>query len=194
MKNNYENKYADLINDLNGKLSKKRAKHCMNVAKEAVKLASKYDENEENAYLAGLLHDIMKEIEKPKMLEIINNGEYEVEEVELNNSALWHGIASAVYARQIGIDNVDILNAIRYHTVARENMSKLEKIVYLADLISEDRDYSDVDTMRKKAHDNLDDAMIYALCFTLHKQADRKGTVPLTTIKAYNYFINKKNG
>ena len=185
--------YESFRKDVQSRLSKKRAKHCFNVADEAVKLAEKYDENEENAYIAGLLHDIMKEYDKSKMLDYIKSGDFEIEEAELDNSALWHGIASAIYAKKIGIDNIDILNAIRYHTVARENMSKLEKIVYLADMVSLDRDYPDVDIMRKLTYDNLDDAMLYALTYTIKKQAQRQGNIPITTIKAYNYFITYRN-
>lgn len=193
MKNNYKSKYESLCKDVQSRLSKKRAKHCFNVADEAVKLAQKYGIEAEKAYVAGLLHDIMKEYDKDKMLDYIKSGEYKIEEVEINNSSLWHGIASAIYAKSIGINDIDILNAIRYHTVAREKMTTLEKIVYLADMVSADRDYDDVETMRKLTYNNLDDAMLYALTYTLKKQSDRQACIPLTTIKAYNYFITYRN-
>lgn len=193
MKNKFKSKYENLCLDVEKRLSKKRAKHCFNVADEAVKLAVKYGEDADKAYVAGLLHDIMKEYEKDKMLDYIKSGEYEIEEVEQSSPSLWHAIASAIYARSIGIDDIDILNAIRYHTVARENMTLLEKIVYLADMVSADRDYDDVDIMRKLTYENLDDAMLYALSYTFKKQSERKACIPLTTVKAYNYFITSKN-
>lgn len=193
MKNKYKTKYENLRLDVSEHLSKKRAKHCFNVADEAVKLAIKYGEDADKAYVAGLLHDIMKEYDKDKMLKFIKGGDFKIEAVEIKSPSLWHGIASAVYAKSIGITDIDILNAIRYHTVAREKMSTLEKIVYLADMVSADRDYDDVDIMRKLTYDNLDDAMLYALSYTFKKQSERKACIPITTVKAYNYFITCKN-
>ena len=194
MKKEIKQKYEFLEKELKNRLSKHRAEHCVNVAKEAVKLAKKFDGDEENAYVAGLLHDIMKEIDKDEMLNMIKTSDINIEAAELENCALWHGIASSIYAQKIGIQNIDILTAIRYHTVARENMSKLEKIVYLADLVSKDRDYPDVDIMRKLTYDNLDKAMLYALTYSINKQIDKRACVPITTIKAYNYFARMKTG
>ena len=193
MKKQLIKKYESLLCDVKDKLSKHRSQHCINVAEEAVKLAKLYGENEKNAYIAGLLHDIMKELDKNEMLEYIKSSDKNIEEAELDNSALWHGIASSIYAEKIGIDNIDILNAIRYHTVARENMSKLEKIIYLADMVSADRNYPDVDVMRKLTYESLDKAMLYALTYTIKKQSSKSACIPVTTIKAYNYFCKSEN-
>ena len=175
------------------RLSKQRAVHCLNVAKEAVKLAKNYGEDEEKAYVAGLLHDIQKEEDKDLLKQCVIDSKFEYEQVEIETPALCHAIASAAYARdKIGIEDIDILLAIRYHTIARDSMSELEQIVYLADLVSEDRTYPDVEIMRKKSYEELNEAMLYALVFSINDQTKKHGYLPCTTIKAYNYFLKKR--
>ena len=92
---------------------------------------------------------------------------------------VWHGIAGAELLRtKFGVMDMDVLSAVRYHTIARAGMSDLEKIVYLADMISVERDYPDVETMRKKALESLDEGMGYALKYSLMKLVRRERTDP----------------
>ena len=85
-------------------------------------------------------------------------------------------------------DDDDILNAIRYHTVARKGMSLLEEIIYLADLTSADRDYSDVDYVRKLCKKNISDAMLYALQYSITDVIEKKSVLPRHTVEAYNQY------
>ena len=87
--------------------------------------------------------------------------------------------------------DMDVLSAVRYHTIARAGMSDLEKIVYLADMISVERDYPDVETMRKKALESLDEGMGYALKYSLMKLVRRDALIPHHTVEAYNEILNK---
>lgn len=171
-------------------LSKKRYQHCLNVADECAKLAKRYGEDEQRAYVAGLLHDIKKDESPSSMLSmIVESGAY-AEPIELDNSKLWHSIASSVFTEQrFNISDKDILNAIRYHTVARANMSKLELIVYMGDLISVDRFFDDVNYIRELAYKDLEKAMLYSLKFALIELINGEETIPVTTIEAYNYYI-----
>ena len=171
-------------------LSKKRYQHCLNVADECAKLAKRYGEDEQRAYVAGLLHDIKKDESPSSMLSmIIESGVY-AEPIELDNSKLWHSIASSVFTEQrFNISDKDILNAIRYHTVARANMSKLELIVYMGDLISVDRFFDDVNYIRELAYKDLEKAVLYSLKFALIELINGEETIPITTIEAYNYYI-----
>jgi len=107
---------------------------------------------------------------------------------------LWHGIAGEVYCRTVlGIDDEDILDSIRFHTIARKGMSLLEKIIYLADLTSADRDYPDVDYMRKLVKKDIEESMIYALQYSISDVTKRKSLLPRHTIEAYNeYILNSK--
>ena len=83
-----------------------------------------------------------------------------------------------------------MLGAIRWHTTGHANMTKLEKIVYLADLTEEGRHYPDVAEMRRLADASLDEAMLYALSYTIGKLARRRRTICRDSWQAYNEYVN----
>ena len=174
-------------------LSKKRAQHSINVADAAVKLARLYDGDEEKAYVAGLLHDVCKEMPPEKQLEYVLRSPLDVSEYEKRSPALFHAVAGSVFIQEeFGITDEELIRAIRYHTVACGDMDKLSQIIYIADLISEDRDYKDVKKMRKYAEQGLEKAMLEALKFSLADSVGKENTIPLCTLEAYNYFLKKK--
>ena len=178
--------YKDYLNE---NLSKKRYTHSLNVAKVAVELAKEFDGDEDRCYIAGLLHDVSKELDVEKQLDYVNTSQRDVSEVEKNAQPLYHAIAGAEQTKELfEINDEDVLNAIRYHTVARENMSKTEKIIYLSDLVSEDRDYKDVKKMRKLAFSDLDKAMLEALKFSITDSVEKGNTIPQSTLLAYNQY------
>ncbi len=170
-------------------LSKKRYTHSINVADEARKLAGIYGADKDKAYFAGLLHDVCKEDPVEIQKQYVINSRMSVSKVELASKPLWHGIAGAYFTKtHFGVDDMDIINAIRFHTVGRAGMSRLEEIVYLADLISADRDYKDVDKMRKLAYSNVEKAMFEALCFSIDSVLKKGGYIPHYTADAYNQY------
>ncbi len=179
---------------LKANLSKKRYNHSLNVAQSAVELAKLYGEDEDKALIAGLLHDVAKELPAERQLEYVKQSELSVDEVETKAHALFHAIAGAEIAMRVfGIDDMDIILAIRWHTVAAGDMSRLAAIVYLADLISADRDYKDVKRMRKLAVSGLEKAMYEALKFSVGDSVEKGNTIPVSTIMAYNRFLNETN-
>lgn len=170
-------------------LSKKRYNHSVNVANAAVELAKRYGADPDKAYTAGLLHDIAKEMPVEQQLELVEQSQLDVSEVEKVALPLYHGIAGAELIQSLfDIYDKDIILAIRYHTVGCKDMPKLSQIVYLADLISEDRDYKDVKKMRKYAEQSLDKAMFEALRFSVKDSAEKGNTIPVCTLEAYNDF------
>ncbi|MCH5348473.1 MAG: bis(5'-nucleosyl)-tetraphosphatase (symmetrical) YqeK [Oscillospiraceae bacterium] len=184
----------EIIDILDIRLSKKRYQHSLNVAEEAGKLAEHYNyPDTEKAYIAGLLHDICKEIPKEEQLAMVSASDMDVTDVELVTPPLFHAIAGARYSEQVlNIDDEDILNAIRYHTVGRADMSRLEEIIYIADLISEDRNYKDVNKMRKYAYQSIEKAMLEALKFSITDVVGKGSMLPHHTIDAYNHYMNIK--
>lgn len=184
----------ELTDILDIRLSKKRYQHSLNVAEEAKRLAEHYGYGDvKKAYAAGLIHDICKEIPKEEQLAMVKASSMDVTEVELVTPPLYHAIAGALYAEQaLNINDADILNAIRYHTVGRAKMSRLEEIIYLADLISADRSYKDVAKMRKIAYQSIEKAMLEALRFSVADVVGKGSMLPSHTIEAYNYYISIK--
>lgn len=174
-------------------LSKKRYNHSINVANAALMLTRKHGGDPDNAYVAGLLHDVAKEMPADEQLKLVMTSQLDVCDIEKKALPLYHAIAGAELIRSLfDITDNDMINAVRYHTVARKGMSKLEVIIYMADLISEDRDYKDVGRMRKLAEKNLERAMCEALRFSISDSVSKGNSIPISTLEAYNEFIRYK--
>ena len=179
-----KNEYLALIKD---RMGERRYIHSVNVAKSAVQLAEKYGADVEKTEIAGILHDCCKEIPKEEMLQIILSGGIILDATEKSSSKLWHALAGACYVRDVlGIDDEDIFNAVKYHTTGRAGMSLLEKIIFTADFISDERSYSGVEIMREKAFDNIEDAMLFGLQFTISDLVKRKLPIHNNAILCYN--------
>ena len=170
-------------------LSKKRYNHSINVAGAALELARRYKANEDKAYIAGLLHDCAKELPAQEQLALLEKSDLDVSDVERKAAPLFHAIAgSELVKTEFDITDKEIIHAIMYHTVGCGNMPLLSQIVYLADLISEDRDYKDVKRMRKYAEKSLEKAMFEALRFSVADSVEKGNTIPVSTLECYNDF------
>ena len=147
-----------------GRLSDKRYEHTLNVRKMAVKLARRYGVDEDKAALAALLHDSAKEISKDEMRAIMRAHPELAEGGEERPTPVWHGICAAILARtEWGVEDEAVLSAIACHTAGKPGMSRLDKIVYLADMSSKERDWPGVNKLRKLELKDLDLAMLAAL-------------------------------
>ena len=174
---------------LKERLSSKRYQHSLNVAAECRKLAEKYGEDPDKAYFAGLLHDICKEMSGEEQKALVLESGYTVCREELETRSLWHAIAGAYFVKtEFGVEDIDILNSIRFHTVGRAGMSRLEEIVYLGDLISADRNYKDVAKMRKITYSSLNAAMLEAFAFSIKSVVKKGGVIPLCTVEGFNFY------
>lgn len=175
------------------KLSEARWKHSLNVSKEAVRLAKKYGADPHKAEVAGILHDIMKDTPAQEQLQIMKQFGIILSNIEQATPKLWHAMSGAAYIeREMGVSDPDILDAVRYHTTARSGMSVLEKVVYIADFISAERDYDGVEEMRKAASQSLEKAMVEGLAFTLQDLSSQQLPIHPDTFEAYNQVIIEK--
>lgn len=175
---------------LKSRLNEKRYYHSLCVADEAKRLAGKYGGNEEKAYLAGLLHDITKNSPDEEHLQIFKESDIILSDIEKNAKKLWHAMSGAEYVKRvIGVDDAEIIDAIRYHTTAKADMSLLAKILYLADFTSADRDYEDVDVIRKYVDESLDKAFVYALKYSITDLVSQGRAVHIDTVEAYNQAV-----
>lgn len=183
----YREEYRQYVDLIRRRLSEKRFIHSMNVAKEAAALSERCGADPQKAYLAGLLHDVMKE-EKPEIqLQTMRRSGIIIDAVTLSARPLWHAKAGAAYCRlTLGLTDEDLLNAISYHTTARAGMSPLEKALYLADYIGEDRDYEDVDEMRAQTRASVEQGLRYALTYSVTDLVRRGKAIHLDTVQAYN--------
>ena len=174
------------------KLSRKRYKHSLAVMERAVFLAEKNGADAGKARLAGLLHDIMKDMEHKKLLQFIEDSDILLTEEDRAAPQLWHAIGGAAYLKgELGIADKDVLNAVRYHTTGRAGMSLLEKVVYLADLTSADRDYPDFQKTCALADQNLDQALLYSMKFLICDLAGRGKLLHPDTLACYHELVGQ---
>jgi predicted HD superfamily hydrolase involved in NAD metabolism len=146
------------------RLSDKRYEHTINVKKMAVKLAKHYGADEEQAALAALLHDSAKEISKDEMRAIMQAHPEYAEGGEERPTPVWHGVCASILARtEWGVTDEAVLSAIACHTAGKAGMTQLDKILYLADMTSAERDWPGVEKLRKLEMKDLDAAMLAAL-------------------------------
>lgn len=177
------------------RLTEKRFRHSVNVARAARWLAFKYDVNEEKAVIAGMLHDITKEWKTHDHMTFLHKYNIGITSYEYSSKKLFHSITGACFVKIIlKIPDIDIFNAIRFHTTARAGMSKLEKVVYLADFISEDRSFGGVDRLRALASLSLNDAVFAGLSDTIRDLSHDNKIIHPNTLNAYNeyVFLNEK--
>lgn len=179
-----------LVEILKKRLNPYRFNHSLAVADEAVRLAEKYGADPEKARMAGLLHDITKNTPDETQLQMLREFGIIPDAVTAQSEKLWHAISGAGFVEHIlGIKDPAILTAIRYHTTARAGMSLLEKVLYLADFTSADREYEDVDVMRRLAEESMEDAMAYALRYTIMELTEHYRAVHPDTVAAYNEVV-----
>ena len=179
---------------LEASLKPGRYRHSLGVCDESVKLAKIYGVDEENAYLAGLLHDCAKGFSKKQQIQMCRKLNIELDDITLSCPAVIHAPLGAEIARlEYGIDNEAVLEAIRCHTVGKAGMSKLDKIVYIADMIEPMRDFDGVEELRELAYKDLDKAMLAALKDSIDFNLKKQSVIHPKTIEAWNdLLINKE--
>ncbi|MCM1189029.1 MAG: bis(5'-nucleosyl)-tetraphosphatase (symmetrical) YqeK [bacterium] len=173
----------------------KRFEHTLGVEYTAAALAMCHGAPVADAQLAGLLHDCAKCMSDEKKLTLCKKHGLSVSEVEKRNPFLLHSKVGAWLAKaKYGVENEDILNAIRYHTTGRENMSLLEKIVFVADYIEPGRKQlpvAQLQTLRELAFRDLDAALLQILDGTLHYLQKGNGEIDPATETTWHYYRNQ---
>lgn len=183
---------AEFFEIIKNRLTPKRLYHSICVAEKAKHLAEKYGADPEKAYTTGLVHDIMKNESVEDMLQLIENDGQVLIENEKAITVTLHAIAGEVYLRKnLGVTDEEVLSAVRWHTTGKEDMSLFEKVIYVADLVSEDREYPDVNEVRQLAEDNLDKTLLRGLSFTIEDNARKHKLIHIDTVKAYNYYAER---
>ncbi|ACD22413.1 HD domain-containing protein [Clostridium botulinum] len=177
---------------LKDNLKQNRYNHTLGVVETAKKLAEINGISIEKAEIAAFAHDVAKNLSLEKMQSIIDKNNLELTNTEKENSNLWHSIIAPIEARnKLEIDNEEILDAIRWHTTGKENMSILTKIIYIADMIEPGRDFPGVEKIRQTTFENLDAGVLLGLTESMKDLLNRNLIIDLNTIKARNYFLLK---
>lgn len=145
-------------------LNDKRYMHSIGVEKEAVKLARIYGADIKKARIAGLLHDCAKGYKDAGAIEAATKYHLQPDDYQLQSPKLLHApLGARVAALEYGIKDQEILSAIQFHTTGKENMTLLEKIIYIADMVEEGRNFPGVQNLRELAHRDIDSALIASI-------------------------------
>jgi len=173
-------------------LTEKRYTHTIGVMETAIQLAKLYGGNEKQAEIAAIFHDYAKFRPKEEMETILVEQQMPRDLLSFHHE-LWHApVGAFLVKKEVGIEDDEILNAIRYHTSGRARMTKLEKIIYLADYIEPGRSFPGVDEVREMAENDLDKAVIMALKNTISFLMSKHQPIYPDTFYAYNDMIQNR--
>ena len=155
-------------------------------------LAKKYNIDVETAKKVGLAHDIAKEMTTEEKLAYISANNIKVEDVEVNNPGLLHAIIGAdIVKKQFGFSE-EMCNAIKYHSTAKEDMTLLEKIVYISDWCGDDRTFEEAKNIRNiLVESDIDSAILYSFDVIIKEQLENRTEIHLNTIKARNFLLRR---
>ena len=180
--------YKEIENDVKSVLSEYRFTHSLGVAKKAIELAKIYGVQEEIAKKVGIAHDIAKEMTDEEMIEYAKANNIRIDEIETVKPSLLHGkIGADIAAKKFGFTQ-DMINAIKWHTTGRENMSMLEKIIYVADKTEENRKGTsfNLEKSRELSTQNIDETLIFLMNEFITYNVKNEWLIHPETIQARN--------
>lgn len=178
-----------LLAKISEQLKPARFAHVQRVEKTAIQLAKQYGVEVEKASIAGLVHDYAKQRPDEDFITAIHHYQLDPDLVNWNN-AIWHGVVGAELIKaELGIDDEDILNAVRYHTTGNRYMTKLAQIIYMADYIEPARDFDGVEKARLLTSQSLELAVAYQTKHTLLYLLENNQRVYPKTIETYNAWV-----
>ncbi len=178
---------------LKSRLKPSRFEHSVGVAETARNLAALYGEDEEKAYLAGILHDCAKCYTQDELWHRIEKYKITLDDVSSASPQLWHSFVGAYEAMEVyGIDDSDIFDSIYYHTIGCEAMSTLCAIIYLADAIEPGRSYPGVDILRTEAQSSLNTAVLKYTEQSIRFVLDKGALLHPNAVAVRNYYITHR--
>lgn len=184
--------HSQMLQTVKERLPEKRYTHVLGVVETAVDLAKKFNVSEAKAKTAAILHDVAKFSDRDWMKSIIVSENMDPLLLEYH-AELWHAPVGAYLAKtEFGVEDEDVLNAIRYHTTGRENMSDLEKVVYIADLVEPNRKFSGVEELRQLKEQGLDVMMEASVKHSIEFLESKNQPVFPDSLKCFNSFVQQK--
>lgn len=184
------NAFEEIQEELKKVLKKKRYQHTIGVQFTAQAMAMRFEQDIVMAGYAGLLHDCAKYLSEEEMLEQCEKNSIRVSDAERRNPSLLHAKLGTFFAREkYGIEQEEILGAIRWHTTGKPSMSELEKIIFIADYIEPGRKMlPKMQEIRKMAFVDLDETMYLILDNTLSYLEKGDRALDTYTIDAFDFY------
>jgi predicted HD superfamily hydrolase involved in NAD metabolism len=181
----------DALKIVKSQITEKRYIHTIGVMETAIELARRFQVDEKKAESAAIFHDYAK-FRPANVMENIIIDQKMPQDLLKFDKELWHAPVGAYLVElEVGIKDLDILNAIKYHTSGRVNMTLLDKVLYLADYIEPGRKFPGVEEVREIATTDLDLAVIYALRNTISFLLKKQQAIYPETFHTYNSMVQK---
>lgn len=172
-------------------LKPKRMPHVLGTEQEAVRLVRRYGGDETQARIAALLHDCTKKLDMAQQLALCERYGIMLDELEQRALKLLHSKTGAAIARDVfGVEDA-VYDAILYHTTGKPDMTRLEKIIYLADYIEPTRDFPGVDELRKTVYEDMDKGLLMGLTMTIQEMEEIGNPVHHLTRDARDYLLKR---
>ncbi|MBR3200539.1 MAG: bis(5'-nucleosyl)-tetraphosphatase (symmetrical) YqeK [Mogibacterium sp.] len=181
----------DALEDfLRANLKESRYRHSMGVEEMAVRLARLHGADEEKAAFAGRYHDIAKNFDTETMDSYVRK--YGLPEKLIGNNALAHSkVGAEILEHEFGVADKEILDSVRYHTTARMDMTLLDEVIFVADVVEDNRTYSDLDYYQDLAYRDLDQACLEILEYTIGSLTSKGMEIDKDTLEARDWVVNK---
>ncbi|MBU5427196.1 bis(5'-nucleosyl)-tetraphosphatase (symmetrical) YqeK [Tissierella pigra] len=175
-------------------IGEKRYNHSLRVMETAIDLGQKYCTDIDKIKIAAILHDCGKFIDRENLLKMAYDFGIIVDTCMEHNPELIHGpLGSKIAEKKYKIKDREILESICYHTTGRENMTILDKIVYIADYIEPCRNFPGVEEIRNLAFKDLDKSILLAMEKTIIFLIGENKIIHPDTVKARNFLVIKSN-
>ncbi|WP_434511347.1 bis(5'-nucleosyl)-tetraphosphatase (symmetrical) YqeK [Desulfitobacterium sp. AusDCA] len=166
-------------------MSKRRFQHTLGVVETARKLAVRHAVDINDSIIAAYLHDLAKEIPINRQLELAREWELLKYPEDETTPAVLHGLVAAHWLELKKGLSAEILAAIAHHTLGAPGMSRLEMLIYSADLTEPNRDFPEVDKLRQALYDDLEKGTLACVEHTLNYLKQNKQTIHPLTLKTY---------
>ena len=140
-------------------LKESRINHVLGCAQTAVQLAELWGVSQQDAYRAGILHDVTKALPGDLQLALCDRYGVELDSFSRENPKTIHAITGAAVAEKVFGEDAAVVSAIESHTTGKRNMNTLEKIIYIADYMEPNRNFEGVEQLRRLAQTDLDEAL-----------------------------------
>ncbi|MCP9311877.1 bis(5'-nucleosyl)-tetraphosphatase (symmetrical) YqeK [Liquorilactobacillus satsumensis] len=185
----YPKSRKKLLAVLKKSVSPKRYQHLLGVEQAALRLAELNQVDLEKASIAALVHDYAKERSAADFRSVITKSNLDPDLLNWNN-VIWHGVVGAQMIKdELGIQDEEILDAVRKHTVGAPQMTLLDKIIYVADFIEEGRVFPDAQLARTIAYADLDSAVAFETKHTLQYLMSANKVIYPAAILTYNKWV-----
>lgn len=180
--------YENITNYLKDNISEERFNHSVRVFDKMKEISEIYNIDLRDAMYASLFHDAFKEKSTEFLIRYITKYE-KLSTHEIKIKINLHGIAASLFLyKELGLENKDVYNSIRYHTTGRVGMSDLEMSLYLADLLEDERDFQGIEKIKRKTQVSLEEGMLCALNKSIEFLISSDKSIHLDTIRSRNYF------